>query len=260
MHSELFQFQLPEFLKALFQVNTITIYAYPICILIGSLLAIYILRKKEKASQHYFFSYQLLLIVLIAAFIGGKLFLFFETPLNYIKHPEHITKIISGGYVFYGSFITCTISLILYLKIHNIAILKSLDIIVLSTTILHAFGRIGCFMAGCCYGQAFEFGMMFPKSYPHKVHPTQLYEAAFLLLVFLLLNRRYKTKHFHGEVFSLYLFCYAVGRFIIEFFRGDHRGTIMDGSVSHSQFIAFILCLLSSFLFLKLKRNSPSTD
>lgn len=256
MYSELFQFELPEFLRSILQTKIITIYAYPVCILVGSLIALYVLRKKEKENQHYFFSVNLLFIIILSAFIGGKLFLFFEKPLYYIKQPNHITEIISGGYVFYGSFITCIISIVLYLKIRKISILKSLDIIVLGTVILHSFGRIGCFLAGCCYGQPFDFGVMFPKSYPYAVHPTQLYEVSFLVITFFFLNRLYKTKRFHGEVFILYMICYAIGRFIIEFFRGDNRGLIINDYLSHSQFIAIILLITSIFLFKKLKRNT----
>jgi len=256
MYSKLFQFELPEFLKSILQTEVITVYAYPVCILLGSLIAITYLRKKEDDIKHYFFSVNMVFIILLSAFIGGKLFLFFEKPHYYINTPAHIKEIISSGYVFYGSFIMCIISIILYLKMNKISILKSLDIIVLSTLILHAFGRFGCFLAGCCYGKTFTFGMIFPKSYPHKVHPTQLYEVSFLIIVFFILNRYYKTKRFHGEVFILYVMSYAIGRFIIEFFRGDNRGFLINNYVSHSQSIALILILTSSMMWIKLKNKT----
>ncbi|MCD2260428.1 prolipoprotein diacylglyceryl transferase [Psychroserpens luteolus] len=253
MYSQLFEFKVPDFLKVLLGTDTITLYSYPLCIIAGSIIAVIFLKKKEKESDHYFFNINLLLLIIASAFIGGKLFLFFERPFYFINTPKHVVDLISGGYVFYGSFIVCIISIIWYLKIHNKSILKSLDIIVLSTLILHAFGRVGCFLAGCCYGKLSDFGVVFPKSYPNKVHPTQLYEVTLLAIIFLFLNYIYKRKKYDGEVFILYVLCYAIGRIIIECFRGDERGHLINNYFSHSQIIGVILIILTSIFYFKLK-------
>ena len=260
MHSKLFEFELPEFLRSILNVDHLIIYSYPLCILIGGLFAVYILRKKERENHHFFFSIQLILLLIFSAFLGGKLFLFFEKPLYYIKNPNHIIEIISGGYVFYGSFIVCMLTLIIYLKKMNKSVLKSLDMIVIPVSILHAFGRIGCFLAGCCYGQPTQFGVIFPKSSPHEVHPTQLYEASFLFLLFVVLHTLYKRKKFDGALFLVYLISYALWRFVIEYFRGDNRGYVINNLISHSQFMSLILITSTVLIYFKLKSKTLQTN
>lgn len=256
MYSQLFEFELPEFLSNMLGIDHLIIYSYPLCILLGALFAVYILRKRERESQYAFYSIQLVLLLVCSALLGGKLFLFFEKPLYYYKNPEHIIEIMSGGYVFYGSFMVCMLVFIVYLKRMNKSILKSLDIIAVSIPILHAFGRIGCFLAGCCYGKRTEFGVIFPKSDPYQVHPTQLYEASFLFLLFVLLNILYKRKKFDGAVCLVYIMSYGIGRFIIEYFRGDNRGYLITNLISHSQFISLILIASTILLYFKMKHKT----
>jgi phosphatidylglycerol:prolipoprotein diacylglycerol transferase len=120
-------------------------------------------------------------------------------------------------------------------------------------------------MAGCCYGQPTDsvLGVTFsdpacyaePKDVP--LHPTQLYEAFFILAVMLLLLFLRNSRKFYGQLFLLYLLFYGVGRFVLEFFRGDiGRGFIVDGFLSHSQFIALtIVAVVSVVYVLWSKRN-----
>jgi len=109
-------------------------------------------------------------------------------------------------------------------------------------TIAHAFGRLGCFFAGCCYGKPTDsfLGIRFPHLI-RPVHPTQLYESVFLftlfgILYYLVFHRRF------SQGFALYLFSYGVFRFFIEFLRGDHRGAFLGG-LSPSQPLAIALVL-----------------
>jgi phosphatidylglycerol:prolipoprotein diacylglycerol transferase len=134
----------------------------------------------------------------------------------------------------------------------------------------HVIGRIGCLMAGCCYGRqtnvpwAITFTDPFaaanvgtPLNVP--LHPTQLYEAGaeLLILIFLLLTER-KGRPFAGRTFWGYMFLYAVSRFIIEFYRADERGVIMG--LSTSQFISVLLAPLSVFMLIRLRRRMPAPE
>ena len=113
-------------------------------------------------------------------------------------------------------------------------------------TIAHAFGRIGCFLAGCCYGIETDsiFGVQFPGMHTH-VYPTQLFEAIFLFILSgLLFYLGYKKKFLY--TFSIYTFSYGVFRFLIEFIRGDDRGAYFL-SLSPSQWFS-ILAIISSFI------------
>ena len=124
-----------------------------------------------------------------------------------------------------------------------------LDVMAITTCLVHMFGRLGCFMAGCCYGKptASFLGIIFTDPacqapLNEALFPSQLMEAGyiFLLMIFLLMVRNKRT--FYGQLFLLYLMFYAVGRIVLEYFRGDEvRGFIIDPYVSHSQFIGLLI-------------------
>lgn len=109
---------------------------------------------------------------------------------------------------------------------------KYFSLMIPGLVIGHAFGRVGCFMAGCCFGRPTDsfLGVVFPENseaarlygYGTAVLPTQLFEAVFELLFFIAMVLTWKkTKYFEVEI---YMIVYGVFRFILEFFRGDDRG------------------------------------
>ena len=141
-----------------------------------------------------------------------------------------------------------------------------LDIMAITTCLVHMFGRVGCFLAGCCYGKVTEFFLGFtftnpvceanPKNVP--LHPTQLYEASYIFMVMLFLLFLRGRKQFQGQLFLLYLLLYAVGRFVLEYFRGDGaRGFIIEDILSNSQFIALLIMLVTGIVY---RNRLKSTD
>ena len=140
-----------------------------------------------------------------------------------------------------------------------------LDVMATVTCIVHGFGRMGCFNAGCCYGlptQSFA-GVVFSnpvcqaRPLHSALHPTQLYELILIfgILIFLLFHKKY--KRFDGQQFILYLIIYAAGRSVIEIFRGDiERGFIINNWVSNSQFISALLIGIAIFFYVKLSRKA----
>lgn len=114
--------------------------------------------------------------------------------------------------------------------------------------IAHAFGRIGCFFAGCCHGKETDsiFGVTFPGM-THAVHPTQLYEAAFLFVLFIIFTILYLKKN-DKYVICHYLICYGVFRFFIEFVRDDNKGSFV-GDMTPSQFWAIVMVVLGILLY-----------
>ena len=118
-----------------------------------------------------------------------------------------------------------------------------LDVMAVVTCIVHGFGRIGCFMAGCCYGKPTEsiFGVTFTNPACQAeplftaLHPTQLYEASLIFVLMTGLIILKSNKKFDGQLFLLYLIIYAFGRGVLELFRGDiQRGFIIGDVVSNS--------------------------
>ena len=140
-----------------------------------------------------------------------------------------------------------------------------LDIMAGTACVVHAFGRIGCFMAGCCYGIPHDGLLSVTFTDPNCVaeplntplHPTQLYSSSMIfsiLVIILFVSRR---KQFDGQLFMLYLMLYAIGRSILEVFRGDlERGFLIDNILSNSQFVSIIVFLVALYFYIRLSKNS----
>jgi phosphatidylglycerol:prolipoprotein diacylglycerol transferase len=158
-------------------------------------------------------------------------------------------------------------ALILYMKKKKLPVLKTSDFMIVALPLGHALGRIGCFLAGCCYGRPtnLPWGVTFtdphslvpPELLGTPLHPTQLYEACFNFLLFLLLHKLYQRPHKDGSILVCYVACYGFLRFFIEFFRGDFRGAFWLG-LSPSQLIAIIISLIAGALWLRLAKKDPS--
>ncbi|WP_456441856.1 prolipoprotein diacylglyceryl transferase [Psychroserpens sp.] len=253
MHPELFHIDFNNFLG----LQTITIYTYAFCIVIGTVIATHYAKWSVKKNLGIKLSNNLIYLIFIAGFVGGKLFFYLENPFYYFETPSALLDTFSSGFVFYGSFITIISVMIWYLKKHQIALLPTFDIAAISATIVHAIGRIGCFSAGCCYGEPTNssFGLVFPTSHTQIVHPTQLYESFVLVIIMTFLLLFKKHQQFKGQLFLLYLGLYACSRIVLELFRGDTRGYIINDVLSHSQGIALCLILISIFFYYKLNKQ-----
>ncbi len=242
----------------LFEVGGLTVHSYGFMIALGALagVAYMAIQGKKDVGLTFDQANSLFLYIFIAAFVGGKLFLFFEDPSRYAHAPK---KLFTGsGFVFYGSFLLAIPTMLWYFRKHKLNTYKMLDVMAVSTCLVHMFGRVGCFLAGCCYGTPTDgvLGVIFtdplchaePKNVP--LHPTQLYEAGYIFLVMVVLLFLRTRRKFYGQLFLLYLMLYAVGRSVLEIFRGDEaRGYVIKNYVSHSQFIAFLIILTVLYVY-----------
>jgi phosphatidylglycerol:prolipoprotein diacylglycerol transferase len=204
------------------------------------------------------------LYILISALLGAKLLLLIVDWEHYSHNPASLLR--SGG-VFYGGLIAATLVSLWFFRKHKLKTWQMTDIMAPSIALGHAIGRLGCFSAGCCYGKPTEsaLGVTFNNPYAREIagtplgialHPTQLYEAAAELAIFLFLLLLAKRKRFDGQILWTYVALYAVARFVIEFFRGDQRGHVFDGALSTSQFIGLIMLVISIFALALLRRRS----
>ena len=204
----------------------------------------------------------LTLWIIVSAFIGGKIFFFLESPSTYIADPGKMVSSLGAGFVFYGSLIFAIPAIIFFLRKNKIPVWQMFDILALTACIVHGFGRMGCFFAGCCHGlpSGGPFAIMFSnpecaadiKNVP--VHPTQLYEVAMIIVIAAVLLIIRSRKKFNGQMFLVYIILYGIGRSIIEIYRGDPaRGFIVQGLISYSQFISFILVITALVLYKKLR-------
>ena len=132
------------------------------------------------------------------------------------------SKFGGGGLVYYGGMMASFAGFFLYTKKVRLPFLAAADFTIPYIALTHAFGRIGCFLNGCCFGKpcALPWAVRFPGGIA-AVHPVQIYEALFNFGLFVLLRGRYTRRHFAGEITALYLMMYPTGRFVFEFLRGD---------------------------------------
>jgi len=248
----------------LFHIGNLSVYSYGLMIGIGAIagVAYMAVQGKREVGLTFDQANSLFLYIFIAAFLGGKVFLFLEDPVLYMQTSQ---KLLTGqGFVFYGSFLFAIPTMLWFFRKNNLNPYKMLDIMAITTCMVHMFGRIGCFLAGCCYGTktSSRVGIFFsdpaceaPKNV--ALHPTQLYEALYILLVMLFLLRIRVNRKFYGQLFLLYLILYAVGRSVIETMRGDvERGFIIKDILSHSQLVALIIIISVLYVYSRWSRKN----
>ena len=266
MHPVFFEFNIPELLQG-FLPATITIYSYGFFIALGAILGfIFTAYQAKKQFNTPIDTIQMLIIlIIIAAVVGGKFFMVFEDPQRYLADPSLLLKNFSSGFVFYGSLIFAIPTILLFFRSHKLPILPMLDIMAATACIVHASGRIGCFMAGCCYGTPHDglFSVTFsdplcaadPLNTP--LHPTQLYSSIAIFTILAVLIFISRRKQFNGQIFMLYIMLYAVARSLLELVRGDlERGFLIENVLSNSQFISILMLLSALIVYIRLSRKS----
>lgn len=219
-------------------------YMYGLMIAIGMLACfgvLYFYGKKKNIESKFidfiFFN------AVIAIALGWGSATLFQATYNYIAHPENGFNL-GTGFTFIGGLIGGVISFLVgYFLFRKRYKNKLIDIVSMAPCcilVAHGFGRIGCFCAGCCYGKPTDsfLGVQFPHL-PEPVHPTQLYEAGFLFLLFAILFLLLMKKNFRHNL-SVYLIAYGIFRFCIEYLRADSRGELLPG-ISPSQFWSILM-------------------
>lgn len=251
----------------LFHIGGITLYSYGLFILLGMIAAfLHMYFNRKRLLMDVDSISELILWCGLAIFIGGKLLFFFENPVYYANNMGHFLTHLGDGFVFYGSFLAALVVLWWWLRNKGWDYWDRMDDIGLAGSWVHAIGKIGCFMAGCCHGvtcAAADWGVVFsdPKSHAEPLgealYPVQLWDSAIIFFsIFLMYLLLKKGKSFSGQVFLIYALVYGVGRFFTEGYRGDtERGFLFDGLMSHSQFIAILVVSASAGLYLFLKRR-----
>jgi phosphatidylglycerol---prolipoprotein diacylglyceryl transferase len=197
----------------------------------------------------------LFLIVVGASVVGARLFhVVFEEPSYYRQNPGKILAIWEGGYTFYGALLLASLGIFLYCRWKKISFLAYGDIASPATAFGLFIGRMGCFLAGCCWGRPTDvpWGVVFkhPETFAAvkgiRVHPTQVYEALGGLGIFFYLSWLFRRRAYRGQIFFHGVAVYSVIRFIVERYRGDdYRGFILGGLVSYSQLVSLSLLPLA---------------
>jgi len=217
----------------------LTIYTYGFMVFLGVISGYYLALnqavkkgvKSEVFSDMFFWS-------LLWGFVGARLFYIIIEGEYFLQDPWGML-FGRSGFVFYGGILTGLAVLYFLSRRHKIKFFDLLDALSPGVAFGHALGRVGCFFYGCCYGGPTNswIGVLFPADSPAgqcgvKLIPTQLIEAAFLLLLFLILFVLNRFRKYSGQTAAIYLILYGAFRFVIEFFRADPRGQFLGLATS----------------------------
>jgi len=230
---------------------TIPFHTYGLMIAIGFLLGIATIRRLAvRSGVDPDQTADLAFWLLILGFLGSRI-LFIITRFSYfIENPIDMFKVWEGGLVFFGGLLLSTGYALVYFKKHRLNPWKMIDLLSPGLVIAHAFGRLGCLSAGCCYGKptGAPWGIRLESELVDfslrgiPLHPTQLYEFTALMVLYAGLLWVFRHKKIEGQVGLTYFMTYPLIRSVIEVFRGDSvRGFLIDGILSTSQFISILV-------------------
>ncbi len=255
------------------------VYLYGICLALGIVACfvfLYFTMKKKKFNDAS--TDMIIFIGIFGTAFGIFAAMLFQSVYNYIDNPSagfHLS-----GMTFIGGLIGGVASFLgvynLYIYVvHprtkfkwlkpelNATLTDALPFIPIAITIAHAFGRLGCFFGGCCYGKPTDawYGLPCAADYAGNVVPTQLFEMIFLLLlggVMALLYFKFKFNY----NFAVYAIAYGIWRFLLEFVRDDDRGQFLGTALTPSQFWCIFMVIfgvgyvfLQMFLLAKLMKH-----
>lgn len=248
----------------LLQVGSLKIYSYGVFVAVGFLAAIWVAgREIARQGQDREKFYDMGFWVVLSAIAGARLFHVLVYWPQYAANPLEILKLWNGGLVFYGGFLAAVAACLIYLRKNRIPFLPVADASALGIPLGLAFGRLGCTMAGCCYGKPSALPWAVTFSDPASLaplhvplHPTQVYEslAGFAIFGVLYATRdRFRTP---GTRFWTMLVLYGVARSFLEIFRDDPRGFL--GPFSESQVVSAVLIVYAAISLILARSKSGS--
>lgn len=245
-------------------IGSITIHGYGLMIGLGVMAALllgdYRSKKFGLNGEHI---YGMTFSAVILGFVAARILFIITEWENFLQNP--MQYLAGAGFVVYGGIIGGALTIYFFCKMKKIDVLSYLDLMIPSVALAQAFGRIGCFLAGCCYGRETDswMGVVFTNSdfAPNgvKLLPTQLFMAFGDLLIMAALLWYAAKRPMRGRTSMLYLMLYSIGRFVVEFLRNDNRGNI--GMLSTSQFIAIFTLIagIIGFFVVMPKINQKGT-
>lgn len=252
----------------LFDLGPISIYSYGLLLVSAYLVAFQfaVVRGRARGLDSNRVM-DLGIAVILSALLGAKLLLLVVEFERFAGNPMALWTLVRSGGVYYGGLLLAVCVAFWYMRRHALPLWTTCDVFAPGIALGQAVGRVGCVLAGCCYGHQTDvpWGITFTNPLAAanvgtplgvNLHPTQLYEsvAALMILGFLLLFER-RGHSFAGRTFWTYLLLYPIARFFIEFYRGDPRGTVFN-ILSTSQFVSLLLVPLSLVMLVVLARSN----
>jgi phosphatidylglycerol---prolipoprotein diacylglyceryl transferase len=252
----------------LLELGPITIHTYGLLLAAAFIVGIWVTsRNAKKGGISADSVWNVGLAIIFAALVGSKFLLFLFDHRYYSQNFGDLFSLstLRSAGAYYGGLFLALGSAFWYARKKQIPIITLADLAAPGIALGQAIARIGCLSAGCCYGKPtpMPWGITFTNQYAYDnvgvplnipLHPTQIYEALGSLCLFLFLMRRLPRKRFKGQTLLEFLGLYSLMRFVVEFYRGDDRGYVLD-LFSTSQCIAVLTILASVAIYFCLFRR-----
>ena len=205
------------------KIGPLTIYSYGLMLAIAVLVCARFMSREAKRDQILVEDiYDLIFWCVLGGILGGRIFFIFLNLDFFLQDLKEILMIQHGGLAWQGALTGGGLIGWLYIRRKQWPLGFILDLSAPYVALGQAIGRIGCFLNGCCYGREVAWGIYFPV-HDARLHPTQLYSMAGLLLIFFILKEFRRISKVPGQVMVVYLILASLQRFVIEFFRADHE-------------------------------------
>jgi phosphatidylglycerol:prolipoprotein diacylglycerol transferase len=219
-------------------------------------------RQARVHAMSYTVLYRTTLAAFICALAGARiLHVLLVEPVSSIGELFDASQ----GTMYYGFLLGAAVGSVAYLRATKRSAVVALDACIPAWLVMQIAGRIGCYLAGCCYGVACDLPWSVTFSHSHSqapsgiaLHPTQLYEALGIALILLMLLRIERRGARRGVVTFAYLSSYAFLRFLLEFLRADDRGMIIAGALSIAQGISLVILPLAVVALLAIGIRRPT--
>jgi phosphatidylglycerol:prolipoprotein diacylglycerol transferase len=253
-------------LPASFTVHNVNIYAYglmlTIAFIVGTIRTVRV-AAKEKISAEIILD--MVTFIIIGAIIGARLVYVILKPDQYLSNLIDIVYITQGGLSVHGGVIGAMLAAWIYTAYRKLNYWHYADLFAPALALGIVFGRIGCFLNGCCFGVLCKnpnawYSISFPANGHTGItaeprHPAQLYEAILSLIIFFILRGFYKNRKFDGHVFLLWLGLYSIARFLQEFFRFDASSDVIFGVVTIAQLASIILAIIAFVVIAEMNKR-----
>lgn len=236
----------------LLSIGPVTIHGYGLMIGIGVIAALLIGDKRaQKRGMDGELIYGMTIAAVVLGFMAARVLFIITEWSNFVKDP--MRYITGQGFVVFGGLIGGILTVVGYCKLKKVRAIDYIDLMAPSVAVAQGFGRLGCLLAGCCYGRetTSAIGIVFRASNfaPNNVKllPTQIFMSVGDFIIAGILFWFASKPRRDGEVVCLWLIMYSIGRFVVEFFRNDYRGSI--GPLSTSQFIGCIMVVVVTIIY-----------
>jgi phosphatidylglycerol:prolipoprotein diacylglycerol transferase len=253
-------------LPELFRIGSFKVHTYGVLLIVGFLLGYWLaIRKARSFGIPTAKVSDLAMWALLGGIVGARLGWVLQAWDYYAKNPGQIARLDAGGMTSYGGIAAAIIVAWIWSRRNRISLANTLDMLAVPALVMHGFGRIGCFLNGCCYGS--------PCDLPWAVrtraddgaiymgHPAQIYDALMAFASAMLLGiyeRRTFARRRVGEYAALFFVLYGVTRAVFEYFRAGYSSHSSLGlSLPDGQLVAFALIILGLVWYAVAKRQKP---